>query len=62
MGDLQSEEERDILLELKMQAITADASEQAIKGQLVYFNVVTSGIDTVECNLTIERNSKCSLK
>ena len=58
MGDLQSEEERDVLLELKLPAVPSPISQEALKGQLKYFNVVTSNLDTVEFSMIFERNSK----
>lgn len=58
MGDLQSEEERDVLLELKLPAVPSPISQEALKGQLKYFNVVTSSLDTVEFSMIFERNSK----
>ncbi len=56
MGDLQSEEERDIVLEVDMPALS-DVNENfpVIRVQLSYFNVITSLMDTVECQLTINR-------
>ena len=58
MGDLQSEEERDILLELKLSAVPADISQQGIIGKLSYFNVINSKPDEVSFTMTFERNSK----
>ena len=61
MGDLQSEEERDILLEMKLPAVAADTSAVVIlQAKLVYFNVITSNMTSVDCNLSIERNSEYS--
>ena len=57
MGDLQSEEERDILVQLTIPAVTA-TSDTAIVAKLLYFNVITSAMETVECNLVLERNGK----
>ncbi|XP_003383100.1 PREDICTED: uncharacterized protein LOC100635885 [Amphimedon queenslandica] len=56
MGDLQSEEERDILLELQLPAV-ADMSQQGIIGKLSYFNVINSKPDEVNFTMTFERNN-----
>ena len=58
MGDLQSEEERDILLELKLPVLSASTSDVVITGQLVYFNVISSTMDNIGSNLTIERGGQ----
>ena len=58
MCDLQSEEERDILLELKLPVLSASTSDVVITGQLVYFNVISSIMDNIGSNLAIERNSQ----
>ena len=57
MGDLQSEEERDIVLEVEMPALPA-ANERypVVKVELSYFNIITSLMDTVECQLTVNRS------
>lgn len=57
MGDLQSEEERDILIEITLPKIGADTSEEVVKGQLSYFNVISSNLDNVDFNLVLHRNS-----
>ena len=58
MSDLQSEEERDILLELKLPVLSASTSDVVITGQVFYFNVISSTMDDIGSNLTIERNSQ----
>ena len=58
MCDLQSEEERDILLELKLPVLSASTSDVIIAGQVFYFNVISSTMDDIGSNLTIERNSQ----
>lgn len=56
MGDLQSEEERDIVLELRLPALPGPIEgDPVISAQLSYFNVVTSQMDTVKCQLTVNR-------
>ena len=56
MGDLQSEEERDIVVEVNMPALRAANEEYpVIKAQLSYFNIITSLMDTVECQLIVNR-------
>lgn len=57
MGDIQSEEERDILIEMTLPAVTNPSSDEVVKGNLSYFNVISSSLETVECSLTLERNS-----
>ena len=58
MSDLQSEKERDILLELKLPVLSASTSDVVITGQVFYFNVISSTMDDIGSNLTIERNSQ----
>ena len=64
MGDLQSEEERDIVLEVQMPALPEAVDEFLVaKAQLSYFNIITSRMDTVECQLTANRalTGKCTV-
>lgn len=61
MGDLQSEEERDILLEVKLPAVPADTSQAGIVGKLSYFNVINSKPDDVNFAMAFERNSKSNI-
>ena len=58
MGDLQSEEERDIVLELKLPALPAPKVDNVVKATLSYFNIITSELDTVTYELTIRREGK----
>ena len=58
MGDLQSEEERDIVLELKLPAMTSPQQDMVLKATLSYFNVITSEFDTVQSELTLQRGGK----
>ena len=44
MGDLQSEEERDIVLELKLPAMASPQQDTVLKATLSYFNVITSRV------------------
>ncbi len=56
MGDLQSEEERDIVLELMLPALPGPVEKDlVVKAELSYFNIITSQFDTVECQLTVNR-------
>ena len=55
MGDLQSEEQRDILIEFKLPPVPAPGPDNIVSCQIVYFNVITSAMDTVECYLTLQR-------
>ena len=58
MGDLQSEEGRDLLLELQVPALSSPCSDQVMTATLTYFNVVTSTLDTVTSVLTLERTGE----
>jgi len=61
MGDIQSEESRDVVLELELPAMSSDtALEQApiVKAELTYFNVITSQLDNTQCLLTTNRTGK----
>ena len=62
MGDLQSEEERDIVLELKLPAMTSPQQDTVLKATLSYFNVITSEFDTVQSELKLQRGGKLELK
>ena len=62
MGDLQSEEQRDIIVELFLPALPGPTSDKVISSQLVYFNVITSALDTVECPLILERTGLFRLR
>ena len=55
MGDLHSEEQRDILIEFKLPPVPAPGPDNIVSCQIVYFNVITSAMDTVECYLTLQR-------
>ncbi|XP_064400224.1 uncharacterized protein LOC135346514 [Halichondria panicea] len=55
MGDLQSEEERDIVMELKLPTMPNPQQDLVIKASLSYFNVITSALDTVTFDLNIDR-------
>ena len=55
MGDLQSEEERDVVLELKLPALSSPQQDLVLKASLSYFNVITSALDTVTFDLVIDR-------
>ena len=54
MGDLQSEEERDIVLELMLPVLPGPVEKDLVmKVELSYFNIITSQLETVECQLTV---------
>ena len=55
VGDLQSEEEKDIVLELKLPALSSPQQDLVLKASLSYFNVITSTINPVSCDLTVDR-------
>ena len=59
MGDLQSEEERDIVLELVLPALPGPIEEDpVIRAQLSYFNVITSQMDSVDTRLVVSRTGE----
>ncbi len=58
MGDLQSEEERDIVMELKLPTMPNPQQDLVIKASLSYFNVITSALDTVTFDLNIDRKGE----
>ena len=55
MGDLQSEEQRDIVVEMLLPALPSPATDNVISCRLTYFNVITSALDNVEGPLNLER-------
>ena len=57
IGDLQSKEERDILVVMKI----ADSAEKVLSCELKYFNVISNKEVSVACDLTLQR-SKVQLK
>lgn len=58
MGDLQSEEERDIVLELKLPAVSSPQQDTVLRTTLSYFNVITSELDTVQSELILSRGGE----
>lgn len=64
MGDIQSEESRDIVLELELPPTpSGTASEQMflMKAGVTYFNIITSQLESVDCKLTTNRTGKLEL-
>ena len=58
LGDLQSEEERDIIIPIKLEARDVECLAQPlIKVSLSYFNVITALMQTTSVDLTIDRKS-----
>ncbi len=55
MGDLQSEEKRDILMEARLPPLPSSQQDLVIKASLSYFNVITSTLDTVNRDLSLQR-------
>ena len=55
MGDIQSEEGRDIVLELELPALASESvsAEEVViaTAELSYFNIITSQLDVVKCEL-----------
>ena len=58
MGDLQSEEERDIVLELKLPALPSPTQDTVLRSTLSYFNVISSELDTIQSELVLSRGGK----
>ena len=58
MGDLQSEEERDIVLELKLPALASPAQDTVLRTTLSYFNVINSELDTIQSDLVLSRGGE----
>ena len=61
LGDIQSEEERDIVLELKLPVLPSPQPDTALVTTLSYFNVITSALDTLTTELTVNRTGTCML-
>lgn len=62
LGDLQSEEERDIIIPINLEAIEAECSAQPlIKVTLSYFNVITALMQTAVVDLAVDRKSAGTL-
>ena len=58
MGDIQSEESRDLVLELELAPVRSGGATEDValaKTELSYFNVITSQFDTMECLVTANR-------
>ena len=56
LGDLQSEEERDIVIPINLEAVVAECIAQPlIKVTLSYFNVITTLMQTSVVDLTVDR-------
>ena len=56
MGDLQSEEERDVLLEMSLPATGEEAKDWVIvHPKLTYFNVISSMMEEVAVDLKVQR-------
>ena len=58
LGDIQSEEERDIVLELSLPAVEGDQEGAVLRARLSYFNVISSTLDTVDAELVARRSGK----
>ena len=58
MGDIQSEEGRDLVLELELPPVLSSEHVPLVSVELSYFNVITSQFDTVQCQLTTNRTGK----
>ncbi len=58
IGDLQSEEERDIVLELKLPLLPLPQQDLILKASLSYYNVITNNIGNNSFCLYIHRSSE----
>ena len=58
LGDIQSEERRDILLKLKLPKLDAEQMDwHVLDAKLSYFNVITSAMEVQEARLSLSRPS-----
>ena len=60
LGDIQSEEERDVILELSLPSASADSSSQPLSYGLIslkYFNVIKKDNDQQQAQLILDRRS-----
>ena len=56
LGDLQSEEERDIVIPINLEAMGAEfVAQPLIKVTLSYFNVITTLMQTTIVDLAVDR-------
>ena len=58
MGDLQSEEERDIVLQIKLPLVKSPQQDTVLRTTLSYFNVITSEFDMVQSELVLSRGGE----
>ena len=58
MGDLQSEEERDVVLELKLPAILEPEQDTVLQTTISYFNVITSKMESSQSKLILSRRGE----
>ncbi len=58
IGDLQSEEERDIVLELKLPLLPFPQKDLVLKASLSYYNVITDKFEKNAVCLYVYRNSE----
>ena len=63
LGDLQSEEERDIIIPIKLEALDTECMAQPlIKVTLSYFNVITALMQTTSIDLAVDRKTVDNLQ
>eukprot|EP00731_Ephydatia_muelleri_P001023 Em0001g1023a len=55
LGDIQSEEGRDIVMSLILPALAASTTESVLKATISYFNVISSSMQTISCDLVVSR-------
>ena len=59
LGDIQSEEGRDIVLRLSLPPVDSVQKQIVMKVSISYFNVISSVLDTAEAELVADRSGEC---
>ena len=59
LGDLQSEEERDVVLEITLPATGEEHSDwMVVSAKLTYFNVISSMMEDIQFDLKVHRKQE----
>ena len=59
LGDLQSEEERDVVLEVTLPATGEEHSDwMVVSAKLTYFNVISSMMEDIQFDLKVHRKQE----
>ena len=58
LGDIQSEEGRDIVLRLSLPPVDSVQKHTVMKASISYFNVISSVLDTAEAELVADRSGE----